>query len=83
METPGSSADGLGDTQLCVAPFLELENAENQANSSVDLLARVPSVCFQEQGHTKSEQICARGAGTAATMGNNHKLTRRLLAKDE
>jgi hypothetical protein len=30
METPGSSADGLGDTQPCVAPFLELENAENQ-----------------------------------------------------
>lgn len=27
METPGSSADGRGDTQ---APFLELENADHQ-----------------------------------------------------
>lgn len=27
METPGNSADGLGDTQ---APFLELENADHQ-----------------------------------------------------
>jgi hypothetical protein len=62
METPGSSADDLGDTQPWVAPCWEWENAENQMlkGPGFFLLAGVPSRCFQGTG-TKSERICAWG----------------------
>lgn len=51
METPGSSADGLGDAQLCVARFSELENAESKMleGPGFSSLASVPSVRCQEQ----------------------------------
>lgn len=84
METPGSSTDGLGvvgDTQLCVAPSLEFEHAEHQM-LGFSLSAGVPSVCIQEQGQRVSGSAPG-GAGAAATMGKDQKLTRRLLMKDE
>jgi hypothetical protein len=72
METPGSSADGLVDTQ---APFLELENADHQMleprGPEFSLLAAVPAVSFQERLRTgtKSKRICARGDGGGSHDG--------------
>lgn len=86
METPGSSADGLGDTQLRVAPFLELKNAEHQmleVQGSPCWLVFPLSVFKNRESGTNSERIYAREAGAAATMGKDHKLTRQLLAMDE
>lgn len=83
METPGNSADGLGDTQ---APFLELENADHQMLEPRGpcWLVFLLSVCENvlEQGQRASGSAPG-GAGAAATMGKVHKLTRRPLVKDE